>query len=127
MHVNQGNNVALDEEAIRTLVYAPLPPPPPPDPFTQELLNQLCIMHWLFWSKGTKQSMTQSLPLRSGISIMQTLTAVALFLRFLHLRGLPLHTKNVEAILSRHVKKKIFREGARFLHRLKRAESFCVI
>ena len=96
MHVNQGNNVALDEEAIRTLVYLP-------DPFTQELLNQLCIMHWLFWSKGTKQSMTQSLPLRSGISIMQTLTAVALYLRFLHLRGLPLHTKNVEAILSRQI------------------------
>ena len=27
MHVNQGNNVALDEEAIRTLVYDPPPPP----------------------------------------------------------------------------------------------------
>ena len=28
MHVNQGNNVALDEEVMRTLVYAPTPPPP---------------------------------------------------------------------------------------------------
>ena len=26
MHVNQGNNVTLDEEAIKTLAYAPHPP-----------------------------------------------------------------------------------------------------
>ena len=30
MHVNQGKNVALDEEVMRTLVYAPTPPPTPP-------------------------------------------------------------------------------------------------
>ena len=30
MHVNQGKNVALDEEVMRTLVYAPTPPPHSP-------------------------------------------------------------------------------------------------
>lgn len=58
---------------------------------------------------------------------METLTAVAPFLRFLHLRRLPLHTKNVETILSRQIKKKIFSGTAWFLHRLKRAKSFSVI
>lgn len=35
MHVNQGKNVALDEEAIRTSVYAP--PTPPPTPYSRTI------------------------------------------------------------------------------------------
>ena len=89
MHVNQGNNVTLDEEAIRTLVYVPFPPPPPL-PLIQELLNHSLwtpLYYALVVLEQRHQTITQSLPLQSGISVKQTLTAVATFLRYLHLRG----------------------------------------
>lgn len=80
MYVNQGNNVTLDEEAIRNLVYAP--PPPLPLPLIQLLNHSLKtpLYYALAVLEQRHQTITQSLPLQSGISVMQTLTAVALLI-----------------------------------------------